>query len=361
MVKKISLIVFSLVMTVSLTGCIKFAKKETAPQAPQNRTGVFLTGTRGDTWDYKDKLLTPGEKPGSIAGVNVLSLALDPSDDDAVYIGTAKNGLFYSETAGDGWQQATALSKMFKGPVNAIAIDPEDKCSIYVGMADRIFKSSDCNRTWQQVHKTAASTEVINSIVVDWFNSDVVYASTTDGSVFKSVNNGASWVKAVDLDRDLEEIAMHRGDSRILYAVTTSDGLYRSLDSGVTWEHLKDQMKDLDRTYRKGYGVEVPDDGSNRVYYLSKLGLLQSLDRGDTWSQVNLVTTSGEVVFTTFAVDPNNGDYLYLTDAKTLYRSLDGGKSWETRNLPSNQGVTDLKVHQKDGKLLYVSFRTIKK
>lgn len=342
-----------------LTGCISFGQKEETV-GPGASLGAFVSPDKAETWLEKNDLMTPGDKALSIAKVSMLNIYTDPTDTDSLYLASRSNGLFYTYNGGEGWTQATSLLEQKSGRVFAVAVDPEDKCSIYTGVEDEIYKSSDCNRTWQRVFKAQKTEHVMRSIVVDWYNSDIVYATARDGSIYKSTDNGMSWVKKTDLRRDVRELVMDNKDSRILYLSTRVNGLYRSTDAGETWVNLSDNMKQFTKGgIQDGYGVEVAMDKTGTIFYLSKFGLIKSTDRGETWEQIKLLTGENEVEFYAFDIDPNNSDYIYFADAKTLYRSLNGGQTWETKALPSTNLIAGLQVHEKDGNLIYTVFKTL--
>jgi len=353
--KKFFLIPMVIVLSLTLTGCISFNKNE---DTAGSGLGVFVTGDRGDTWIPKYKLMTPGPIDNNIGGVNVTTIEMDPTDANAIYMGTRNNGLFYTYNGGDGWTKAALLSQVVPGQINAIAIDGKDKCSIYVGVLNKIVKSSDCNRTWQQVFNTAKLEEPIVDVVVDWFNTSVVYAAAKDGSVYQSSNAGSSWAKLADIQQDVSELQISTQDSRVLFMTTVAAGLYKSVDGGRNWVSLNDNMADFGGRYRSGYGVAVSRNNPGRVFYLSRLGLLQSADNGETWSKIELLTGENEVPFSAIDISPKSDNLIFLISGGTLYRTVNGGQTWETKKLPSSTEATDINAHLGNDKLLYVGFST---
>ncbi|OGF31232.1 hypothetical protein A2300_01415 [Candidatus Falkowbacteria bacterium RIFOXYB2_FULL_35_7] len=341
-------------MAISLTGCISITKKG---ESTGTGLGMFVTGDRGETWIRKATLLTPGAQDANFSGASIFTLANDPTDADSIYAGTGQNGIYYSYNGGDGWTQAKSLLTKVSGRVLSIAVDPKDRCSIYAAVENKIVKSSDCNRSWEIMFTTATADELMRSIVVDWFDSKIVYALSYTGNVYKSLNNGISWAKTAGLATETKEMEMDPNDSRILYLATDKLGLFKSSDSGLNWISLRDNMKQFDGLIRTGYGIEIDKKHPNTVFYLSKFGLLKSGDGGSSWSQVKLVTAEDEVVFRDFeqsTVDPN---VMFVTDDKTLYRSVDGGATWETKSLPSITRVGDTEINLKNDKILFVGFR----
>jgi len=356
--KKVLLVALIAVVAVSLTGCIKLKSSDSSVGAG---LGIFASPDRGDSWIQKVSLMTPGAVEASIGGAQVLNLTMDPTDPDAIYAGTQANSLYYSYNGGDGWQRAFRLAKIAAGRVLAVAIDHSDRCSVYVAVENKIYKSSDCNRSWELKFNTPVASELIVSLVVDHKDTRVVYAGASDGTIYKSVNNGQSWTNMIDLKKRIKKIIMDESDHNTLYLMTTGDGLYRSKNGGSNWVNLNDNMKDFEGNVNNGYGLKMVKGTPNTLYYLNKFGLLRSYDGGNSWQQIKLLTGTNEVTFTAFDVSSRNAKYLMLADSKTVYRSLNGGSNWETRPLPTSNVITDMKFHLTGDLLIYTSYKKVQK
>lgn len=380
MFKKFTIFCLACLLVTTLSGCISFGgDKEATTEA---KLAVFASPDKGSTWQQIAALMTPGEKVGSIAGVNVLSMATDLNDSEALYIGTRANGIFYSYNGGAGWNRAGNLLDVVKNKVYSLSVDPDNKCIVYAGIGHQIFKTEDCSRTWKDTFTADNPDEVIRSIVIDWYDPNFVYAAARDGSVYRSENKGESWKLLTDVNKDVRELVLDSFDSRIMYLVTRASGIYRSADSGNTWVSMYDYFDTLDKDTEKqikatkddrdnwyleefgkdtrdGFGLESPRDQENVVYYLSEFGLLKSEDRGLTWKKVELLTGTGETEFFVFRVDPQNSKNIYIGDDTTLYRTTDGGSTWETLSLPTTHQISTLEINVKDSNILYTGYKTI--
>lgn len=84
-------------------------------------------------------------------GVDVTSLAIDPSAEGIVYVGTA-GSLWKTSDGGDHW---TALDS---GPVNvsALALNPWSATTIYAATATGVSRSTDGGATWTTVNTDLA-------------------------------------------------------------------------------------------------------------------------------------------------------------------------------------------------------------
>ena len=173
MPKKISFkIGFLFLLTIlTLAGCSVNFKSGAGGGSGAIDGGVYKSLDKGTTWLHKSAVLTVGAKK-SIAELDIISLAFDPQDNKAVYAGSQGNGLFYSYDAGEGWQLAPNSANI---TITNIAVDPANKCVIYASSANRLFKSTDCSRTWSTVYFDTQLTVRISSLVIDYSNNNNYY------------------------------------------------------------------------------------------------------------------------------------------------------------------------------------------
>jgi photosystem II stability/assembly factor-like uncharacterized protein len=196
-------------------------------------------------------------------------------------------------------------------------------------------------------------------------NPSVIFVGTASGGVFKTVNNGVTWMPVFDRDAtalSIGDIAIAPSDPNLIWVGTGEpnnrqssswgDGVYKSLDGGETWNHMG-----LRATHHVGR-VAIHPSNPDVVFVAamghlwgpnSERGLYRTKDAGKTWQKVLSVnddTGVGDV-----AIDAD-GRTLYAAayqrrrrgfgfvgggPGSALYRSLDGGDTWDkpTRGLPT--------------------------
>lgn len=297
--------------------------------------GVYRSTDKGATWTQL-KALNLGPKQGSIANVGIATLAIDPQDTKALYAGTEQNGVIYSLDGGESWAPAQGLTT---GRVSAVAVDPKDKCTIYATRANQVFKTTNCSRDWNAVYFDPRNI-IFTSLVVDWFNPKVLYAGTSDGDIVKSDNGGGTWRVSQRVDGyRINMLSIDPKDSRIVFAALDKAGLYKTTDGGAKWTQIKKELKDFDGANRANMVVIDPSE-KNRIYTVSKYGILQSNDGGTTWSALKLPTPSGTVDMKAFAINPKNSrELVYATDSAVIW-SADGGQTWTPKKLPTSRGAS---------------------
>lgn len=323
----------------------------TGSSTPQGLDGgVFRTKDSATTWEQL-KVLNLGAKLGSIANVGIATLVADPQDPQTLYAGTVENGVIYSLDAGASWVPAKGLTN---GRVTSIAVDPKDKCTMYASRGNQIHKTTNCSRDWNLTYVDTRADIAFTSIVVDWFNPNALYASTSNGDVFKSENQGAAWrrVYRVD-DRKITGLVIDPRDSRTIYAGTDGSGVLKTTDAGTTWDKIYTPFKDYDYSARVR-ALAVDPNQAGRLYTISKYGILRSDDAGVTWKPLTLLTKPGAVDIKAIVVHPKNSSMIaYATDANIVF-STDGGTTWTPKKLPTARGVATMMIDNSPTPNVYI-------
>ncbi len=323
-----------------------------------NDGGVYKSVNKGTSWLQKVLIPTTSGRARSIATLDVLSMAIDPSDNKAIYIGTLLNGLFFTYDGADDWQVASTLGKL---SIRALAVDPAVKCIIYASADNKVYKSDDCSRTWSQVYFDNDLKVTINTIAVDNYNSNNVYIGTSRGEIIKSSDKGISWQTLQRFDDDVERIQINQKDTRVIFVGTTGKGVHRSLDTGRSWVDLTEKLKEF-KDSTKFRDLVLAQSDSNLIFLATSYGLLKSSDNGNNWSKIELITPEKEATINSLAVNPKNANEIYYVTNTTFYRSLDGGQNWTSKRLPtSTRAGSKLLIDFSNPEIIYLGAKSIKK
>ena len=229
----------------------------------------------------------------------------------------------------------------------------------------------------------------ITGIVFSKAKDGLVYVRTDVGGAYRSDDDGAHWIPLTDQfgPKDstytgIESIAPDPSDANKVYIAAgmyTADwggasAIFRSNDKGKTLERTAMPFKMGGNDDGRGAGERLavdPNLGSILFFGSRLAGLWKSTDSGVTWQHVDSfpapakLTGPGEKTGITFVVfDPSQGvkgsatKTLYVGVAQAgigLYRSLDGGATWELvpgapKELFPNHAVID------PGNTLYLSY-----
>ncbi len=296
--------------------------------------GVFRTADAGDSWTQL-AALPAARAIGSIAGANILALEADPQDAAVLYAGTRENGLIFSLDGAAAWQRPR-LDVLREGAITDVEVDPQDVCTVYVVKGQRLYKTEDCLRSFNQdVYVETRANVRITDVAVDWYNPSIVWLGESNGDLHKSEDGGRTWRRVFDNRSAVSTILVHAGDSRRVLVGTEGNGFFRTDDAGQTWTQIRDQLRNMrgSDTVR----ALAQDNGARVAIAATSYGLLRSVDFGETWEPLQLLTAPGQVDIRAVAVGPERVEDIAYAVTGTFYRTTDGGQNWTTDRLPSTR------------------------
>lgn len=356
--KKITYFSVLLVLPFVLSGCgIQFTGGANTDVGGGNDGGIYRSENKGTTWVQKTLVPTVSGNPGNFGLFDSLSLAMDPSDSKALYLGTIENGLLYSYDRGDGWQKAAALGQY---TIRSIGVDPDYKCTLYVAVDNKVIKSNDCSRNWAQAYYDNDLSLKVNTIAIDPKDGNNVFVGTTRGELIKSSDRGGSWQTINRFDANVIRVVISPEDSKIMFAATEGRSLHFSKDAGKTWVDLDESLKDFKDSINFK-DLVFSGENSNKIFLASRYGLLSSDNLGESWNKIELITPEAEATINALAVNPKNDNEIYYVTNSTFYRTADGGKNWTTKKLPTSRIGWRLQIDPNNPSVLYMAVRQINK
>ncbi len=347
---RLSTILFSLVLLGA--GCWNLSSKNTLPDG-----GVFKTVDAGSTWTQVVSVPT-SQGMGTLATSDILNMEIDPSDKFFLYAGTQGNGLVYTEDGALSWR-LPRQEALRDGTVMNVEIDPGNSCVAYIAKANRLYKTSNCMRTFDDETYVETRAEIfIVQIAVDWYTKGTVWIGLNNGDVLKSTDDGKSWKTVLKMGDTISEILLSNKDSRQVIVSGYKKGMQRSVDGGDQWEKVESQMKELTKASYVHALSQTKDGGT--LIAATQYGLLRSTDFGLTWEPMSLLTSSGQVLIQAMAIAPKDPNIIYYVTPGTFYRTSDGGQTWQTQKFPSRREPRALLIDPDDASVLYVGVTTPK-
>lgn len=159
-------------------------------------------------------------------------------------------------------------------------------------------------------------------------------------------------------------------DKQRFYFGSTGGGIWKTTDGGLTWENISDGY-----FKRASVGAIAVAQADPNVIYVGMGettirgnvshgdGVYKSTDRGQTWTHLGLAATRH---IARVRVHPQNPDLVYVAalghahgpnPERGIYRSQDGGKSWEHILFRSEKaGAIDLSMDPLNPRILYAAF-----
>lgn len=355
--KKLIILFLTALLTIILSGCsINFDAGTglTSGTGVVADGGVYKSSDKGATWTQKVSILTVGAKR-NMALVDIIYLALDPEDNKAIYAGSVDNGLFYSYDGGEGWQLAANSNKI---TVTNIAVDPTNKCVIYATAVNKVIKSIDCNRTWSTIYYDNDLKVRITSLVIESKNGNNIFIGTSRGEIIKSSDRGFSWKTLNRFGHQVDKIVISPANTKNMFVAAS--GLFRSFDSGLSWVSLQEKLKNFNgsSSFRD---LIIVGTNNPTIFLATNYGLLSSTDSGEAWSKIELITPETAVKINAIIVNPFDVNEIYYVTDTTFYRSLDGGKNWNTKKLPTSRSGWKLLIDPKNPSTIYMAVKQVVK
>lgn len=148
------------------------------------------------------------------------------------------------------------------------------------------------------------------------------------------------------------------------YAGTAGGGIWKTEDAGETWTDLAPELPNL-ATIALAMAESNHDiiyagtgEGFGGVGMITGDGLFKTEDRGTTWSRVESTRHPDFYYINDIWIAPDDPDNLLLATNRGIYRTIDGGISWDTVYRSGNR-VQDLAFNPEIPSTIYAGVNSI--
>jgi photosystem II stability/assembly factor-like uncharacterized protein len=313
------------------------------------------------------------EGPTNIGG-RINTIAIDPTDTNIIYEGSANGGIFKTTDNGATWN-AIFDDKLYLG-ISYLLIDPKAHNTIYAATGDPnisgspvigngIYKSTDAGKSWKNIGPTQG--KIVSKILLNPDSQNVIYAACmgnpfgrdSERGLYKTSDGGKTWNKIlyVDTQTGITDAVMDPKDSKTMYACawtrirtnrestisSISDKIYKTTDGGNSWNVL---ANGLPSSGISRIGVSISQKNHNTLYAivvdsasLDLSGIYKTTDAGKSWSQMPGTGLPPGVMggfgwyFGKVYISPQDDSDIYF-GAIDLYRYNDTTQSWRKESPP---------------------------
>ncbi|MBX4191442.1 MAG: hypothetical protein KW804_01430, partial [Candidatus Doudnabacteria bacterium] len=87
-------------------------------------------------------------------------------------------------------------------------------------------------------------------------------------------------------------------------------------------------------------------------------GLFRSVNDGKDWAFMSMPVRNAALRVSAISVNPQNSNNLFVSVASTLYKSVNGGLTWETKSLPTTTTIHTIVINPQSTNIIYLGLRT---
>lgn len=345
--KKYIVTALSIIFIVFLSGCS--LKNPISTGGASNSGSIWKSIDGGKTWEIKNKT---GEKT-ILPAVDVLSIAISPTNSNKVLFGTRENGIILTKDGGENLETTNFTS----GKVYGLEINPGDENIVYASGVwqgrGKIFKSLDFGQNWKEIYTSAADGPLVVSIAIDTNNSKIIYASTSDNQIIKTTDAGETWKNVFTGQSPVIRVAIDRNNSNLIYFITTG-AIERSKNGGADFEDISKAALDKETGNRDFSLIAADPYNGNWVYAAGGMGILRSKNSGDTWEKVNILNNPQNFPVKAVSINPANSREIIYGASQAVYKSTDEGANWSTFQLESSKSIKALRYSTVDPSIIYL-------
>ncbi len=360
------------------------ARRQTASATGNSLSASLAATLDAANWTSIGPRPTDGGSTYVTAG-RVNAVAVDPRDNNTVYIGAAEGGVWKTTDGGVSWTPLTDNQASLAS--GAIAIDPTHPDTVYVGTGEEnfaqdsyygagILKSTDAGTTWTNIVGPFLRA-TIGALAISPKGSNVLLCSSNLG-IYRSSDGAATWTSV--LAGTGTSVLFDPSNGDIAYAALGNihgnaiNGVYRSTDGGQTWTLLTGSGANALPTANVGrIEIAIAPSTPTTLYVGIQesppstagnlLGIYKTTDSGATWNNLNAPDICASVAQCwydmTIRVHPTNPDLVFAAGSLSIMRTMDGGVTW---NQLSYIGPNQVQIHvdehylafTPDGSKLYI-------
>jgi photosystem II stability/assembly factor-like uncharacterized protein len=355
------------------------------PEAPAraHRNTIYAAMRTGGVWKSSNGGVTFEPIMDSQSIYSMGAIAVAPSNENVVWVGTGDNSATRSAYWGDGVYKSTDGGRTWQNMglkethhIARIVVHPTRPDTVYVAALGHlatpndergVFKTTDGGKSWKKVHFVNNRTGAVD-LVRDPRNPEVLYVATyeverlawviNDGGpgtgIYKTTDGGANWTELTNgLPKGpMGRIGMDicRSNPNVLYAVydnhnlrpnprndidTINGQVYRTDDAGASWRKVSPDGVDPSGKAAYSFNQLTADPNNPDRIWITGSSYNYSTDGGKTWPNLQPGISGPRIFgrafgdFRSLWVDPEDSDRMIATSDGGVFQSFDGGRTCE--------------------------------
>jgi hypothetical protein len=238
------------------------------------------------------------------------------------------------------------------------------------GAGDGSASTSGALGTWQSLGPGNVGGRT-RALIIDPVNPDVMYAAAVAGGIWKTTNGGTTWSPVNDFLANIAVtcMAIDPSNPNIIYAGTGEGffnadgvrgaGIFKTTDAGANWTRLAATINNSNFFFVND--IVVSPANTQHLYAATRTGVWRSLNGGTSWNQAivsNAANGANGAMDLVVRTDQAT-DYVFAAVGSFarshIFRNTDAGGAgvWEDVFSETNQGRTSLALAPSNQDVIY--------
>ena len=286
-----------------------------------------------------------------------LCIAASPTDANTVYLGgintwKSTDGGF-NWTISNMWTSSTYYN--FVGAPVAHAdkhtLAFQNGTTLFEGNDGGIYKTINGGSSWNDLTNGLVISQIYRIGVSQTSVNTVLTGLQDNGS---KLYNSGFWTDVKGGDG--MECIVDYSNSNYMYATYVRGQISRSTNGGLSFP--TDISSNIPGGQPTGAWVTpyIIDPTNSQTLYAGYDRVWKTTNRGDNWSIASPVL-SASAKLRSIAIAPSNSNYLYAADLTNMWRTTNGGTNWTAVTLPANSNsLTYIAVKNNDPNTVWITF-----
>jgi photosystem II stability/assembly factor-like uncharacterized protein len=303
---------------------------------PLNPQVVYIGAADGGLWKSTNGGAGWTTLTDNLPTLSIADIAVDPVTPSNLFIatgdgfgygnpfwgGTYSIGVWASTNGGASWNPTgLTLTVGQNRTIRRLAIHPANPKILLAATSAGLFRTADAGVTWTSIWNTSTYDVEFNPA-----NGDVVYATTNQ--VMKSVNAGVGFAPLTATCQGARyNIEVAKSNPNTLYTLCTTNGtVQKSTNAGATWTTTTAPGVTLYGYYDNVLAVSPVDAN---VALVAGFDIKKTTNGGSSWAAVS---AAGHVDNHCMRFAPTSSTEIIVGNDGGLFRTANGGATWASLN-----------------------------
>ena len=224
--------------------------------------------------------------------------------------------------------------------ISAIEVSPnydEDK-TVFIVLGRRVLKSTDGGHSWQDLANGLDNRYIFTSMSLSGpaGPGNTLFLSSRGDGLYKSIDNGASWIKVnkglSDLKMDIVLASPRYPQDQAVLAAGSDGGLFISQNGGLDWSVMMERQTKITAL------AFAPEKNALRIFAGDAQGNFYSSTSNGKFEKSSYIENAGAITAISNAVPNSAGKVFFIgTEKQGVFKTTDRGITFSK----SNNGIAD--------------------